>query len=361
MTFKSWYQERPPIYDIKKSYVDNLEHGPFFDSEFPKRQMPDPDLWIDFLGFPVASPLGVPAGPLLSSNWTKLAAELGFDIVIYKTIRSKPFPAHPLPNMIYVNTQDAPPAIRTELPAHSIEELGVTNSFGMPSMSPAFLMEDIARANEALVPGQVLVVSVVGTPRPNEDFFEDFVKTALFAREAGAKIIEANFSCPNVATKDGILYTNPDTVYQLGTKLVKALGETPLIIKVGLFQSDKQMREVLNAAAKAGIRAVSGINTVSMPVVNESGEPALGEKRKTSGICGGPIRESALKFIRTARNFIDEDKLDLCLMGCGGITTAEHFEQFLDAGANVAQSATGMMWDPLLAMRYHAKKGYAHA
>jgi hypothetical protein len=37
----------------------------------------------------VASRLGVPAGPLLDSNWTSFAARMGFDIVTYKTIRTQ--------------------------------------------------------------------------------------------------------------------------------------------------------------------------------------------------------------------------------------------------------------------------------
>jgi hypothetical protein len=50
----------------------------------------------------VASPLGVPAGPLLTSKWTDLAARLGFDVVTYKTIRSSEFAGHPVPNVVYL-------------------------------------------------------------------------------------------------------------------------------------------------------------------------------------------------------------------------------------------------------------------
>ena len=60
-------------------------------------------------------------------------------------------------------------------------------------------------------------------------------------------------------------------------------------------------------------------------------------------------------FIRDAAKIIAEQKLDLTLLGCGGIMRAEHFDDFLEAGAQVAMSATGFMWDPYLAMRYHAQ------
>jgi dihydroorotate dehydrogenase (NAD+) catalytic subunit len=59
--------------------------------------------------------------------------------------------------------------------------------------------------------------------------------------------------------------------------------------------------------------------------------------------------------VHTARDIITTEKLPLTLVGCGGIMKAEQFDEFLAAGVDVAMSATGMMWDPLLALRYHNK------
>ena len=94
MSFKvpKWYPQEPPIYDIRKTYLENADHGPFFNGPIPQRVLPPKEKWIDFLGFPVVSPIGVPAGPLLTSNWIALAGKLGFDIPTYKTIRSKDHP-----------------------------------------------------------------------------------------------------------------------------------------------------------------------------------------------------------------------------------------------------------------------------
>ena len=75
-----------------------------------------------------------------------------------------------------------------------------------------------------------------------------------------------------------------------------------------------------------------------------------------SGICGGPIRAAALDWVAQARKIIKEERLDLALVGCGGIMLPAQFDAFLEAGADVAMSATGMMWDPFLALRYHANR-----
>lgn len=364
MTLKTpWYQKLAPIYDIDKSYAENAAHGPFFEESYPERKFSPESEWIDFLGYKVASPIGVPAGPLLNSNWTTCAAQLGFDIVVYKTIRSEAYAGHPLPNMIYVDTKGqvnpskiGAKAFKIDSPPSSIEELALTNSFGMPSRDPEFLMRDIPKANDALQKGQVMVVSIVGSHRPDRSLFEDFKEAALLAKRAGAKIIEANFSCPNVDKKGGSLYTDPDVVYELGKLLVDAIHPIPLIIKVGLFVNDNQLRDVFIAAARAGIKSISGLNSVSMHVVDELGNPALGPERPTSGICGGTIRHAALDFIKKGSLINRKENLGLTLIGVGGIMKPAHFDDFLNSGADIAMSATGMMWDPLLAARYHEEK-----
>jgi dihydroorotate dehydrogenase len=368
-----WWPTHEAIYDINLSYLDNVEKGPFMNGmPVMKRKWKPKDQWIDFLGHKVASPLGVPAGPLLTSKWIDLSARLGFDVVTYKTIRSNEFAGHPLPNVVYVdgkavserlsggNSANAIPAI-TSIPTN-MEDLAITNSFGMPSRSRSFLEEDIPRSNACLEEGQLLIVSVVGTASHTNDkqmdasnFIKDFAETALFAKKCGAKVIEANFSCPNVTTGEGSIYTNPDSVFEIASAITQAIGDDcPLVLKVGTYKDEEVMTSVFKAAAKAKVKAICGINSVSMSVVSPTTqEPALGPARLVSGICGGPIRASAIDFIKKANHIIQRSQLPLTLIGCGGITEARHFTEFLDAGAKVAMSATGMMWDPYLAARYH--------
>ncbi len=358
---KNWYQDNPPIYDIEKSYEENAAEGPYFDGDIPERTMPPESEWKTFLGHKIASPLGVPAGPLLNSKWTTLAANLGFDVVSYKTIRSIKRVSHAMPNMVYVDTEAQLSADKThteltqatEKPA-DMTKLAVTNSFGMPSSSREFLVEDIAKAKAALQKGQLMIVSVVGTPGETEDLADDYVAAAEIALAGGAEVIEANFSCPNVVTGEGHIYTNPDTVAHIAKKLVAVLGDVPLVIKIGVFQDKALMREVLIAAAGAGVQAVCGINTIGMKVVDgEEKRPALGKGRETSGICGGPIFDEALRYTKLAKAINEEEKLGLTIMTCGGIVAPQQFDAILEAGADLAMSATGMMWDPYLAHQYH--------
>lgn len=346
-----WFPDHPPIYDIHKTYTENAEQGPFFNGPIPKREKPKQPL--DFLGYEVNSPIGVPAGPLLNSRWIALAAKLGFDIPTYKTIRSYAHPSHPLPNVLFVKSEKGDQVIVSDETPDDIAKISITNSFGNPSKSPDFLLEDIAKANDSLQKGQVMIVSVFGVPNQGVSYADDFARAASLAKEGGAKVIEANFSCPNIGKGEGSLYMSADTVYEFVKKMTAAIGSTPLLIKVGIFKDAKQMESVFLAAARAGARGVCGINTISKEILDRNGKPALGENRRTGGICGSMARSQALHFIEQASRINRQHKLEFTLLGCGGITLPEHFDLFFHAGAQFALTATGMMWDPYLALRYH--------
>lgn len=350
------------LYDIEKSYLENAEKGPFFSGTIPERKWPPENEWIDFLGFRLASPIGVAAGPLLNANWIDLAGQLHYDLVCYKTIRTKAHSGHALPNILYIEgenqfSHESGTVTQRLEPPTCLEHLAITNYFGMPSRSNEYLRSDIPEANRRLKNGQLMIVSVVGTPgNSHADFLDDFVATAVLAKECGAKLIEANYSCPNVGANGESLYLDSESVFRVTQAISRAIRPIPLIIKVGCYPHRALLQAALRAAEKGGAQAIAGINTLSKRVVSPSGEPALGPGRFTSGICGAPIREAALDFVRGCRSCLDEDKMDLKLIGGGGIVLPEHFDLFFAAGADISMTASGMMWNPYLAIEYRKLK-----
>jgi dihydroorotate dehydrogenase len=64
-------------------------------------------------------------------------------------------------------------------------------------------------------------------------------------------------------------------VASISSALVGALGNTPLIIKVGTFQDIELMKSVFKEAAKAKVSAICGINSVSMRVLNQGTQHQL--------------------------------------------------------------------------------------
>ena len=132
-----------PFYDPAKSYEDNFKYGPFgvfADGQITWTSDVQVEPQYDFLGFKINSPFGIPAGPLINGNFVKGALLKGFDIVTYKTVRSVQYPCHSWPNVLSVEVDGdltLEKASGKLVAKKSYEEpLSITNSFGVPSLSP---------------------------------------------------------------------------------------------------------------------------------------------------------------------------------------------------------------------------------
>ena len=127
-------------------------------------------------------------------------------------------------------------------------------------------------------------------------------------------------------------------------------------MKVGAFPNSDTMKTVLVAIARAGAQGVCGINSVKQLVLDTAGRPVFGVGREYAGVSGAAIRPLALSFVRQVSRFLQEEKLSLKLIAMGGVTQSHHFQEFLDTGADLALSATGVMWNPYIAMDFHREK-----
>ena len=346
------------LYDANKSYEENYSDGPFFSG--PKAERPEVKHKIKLWNWELNSPIGIPAGPLLNSNWIKFYAQMGFDIPVYKTVRSVAHPSHPAPNCVYVNPAQQiqlgeKPQLITVPKPEFLEELTITNSFGVPSKPSQTWMEDVKIANESLGDGQIMILSFMGTDGAGgRDLIADYAFTAAMAVDAGGKILETNYSCPNLCGgKAGAIYQDPDSSSQISKAIRNEIGSsTPFMIKIGNLPYE-QLKEVVKANLPF-VDGIAGINTMPGEVRNPDGTQALpGEGRLSSGICGSKIKAVSQDFVEKLVQIKKELNGDFVICGVGGIMTAEDFTERLNAGADIAMSATAIMWDPYLAQRYH--------
>ncbi len=347
------------VYDVNKSYEENYAHGPFFEGNVPERTLNEKQK-IKLWDFELNSPIGIPAGPLLNSNWIKFYADMGFDIPVYKTVRSTNQPCHPAPNCVYVDPENQialgtkPDLITTSQPKN-LENLTITNSLGVPSKEPKEWMEDVEIANKSLKDGQVMILSFMGTNgAEGRELIEDYAYTASMAKEAGGKILETNYSCPNLCGgREGAIYQDPETSSAISKAIREAIGpNVPFMIKIGNLPYP-QLKAVVEANLPY-VDGIAGINTMPGNVRKPDGEQALpGKGRLSSGICGAKIKEVSQNFVENMAKIKTELNGDFAICGVGGIMSAEDFQERLNSGADIAMSATAIMWDPFLAERYH--------
>jgi dihydroorotate dehydrogenase len=206
--------------------------------------------------------------------------------------------------------------------------------------------------------GQLLISSVVGTIQDGftqEDYYDDFAKTAALAASAGVQAIEVNLSCPNVAS-EGILCYNHDAVVSVCRKTKEAIGDIPLIAKVGYFSpGQQQILEQIVTDTTPYLAAFSAINTIPAAVVDEQGKQLLpGEGRLKSGMCGASIKWAGLDMVARLDALRKKFNLNYGIIGVGGVMTPADFQQYRAAGADVVQSVTAAMWNADLAAEIKA-------
>lgn len=347
---------KTPFYDPTKSYEENYERGPYgaFADATVYEQKGEPK--VDFLGFKVYAPFGIPAGPLLNSTFCKAAFDKGFDICVYKTIRSDIFPCHPFPNVLAIHPDGDLTFEKLKKPltadAMYTEPLSITNSFGVPSKAAPIWQEDVRKAVEAAGRGQVLVLSFMGTVRPHQsqqEFIDDYILAARLAGETGAKVLEANLSCPNIGN-EGLVCYDLDMTEKITKGVRKTIGDKKFVLKVGYFRDDAQL-ERLAEIAEAYADCISGINTLQAEVRDATGNQALpgSPARLRSGVCGAGIRWAGLDFVKRLREIREKKGFTFSIEGVGGVVNPKDYKEYRDTGADSVMSATGAMWNPYLA------------
>ncbi len=333
-------------YRIDESYDWNYAHAP---SQTPEVDVPPvPGQW-DFCGLPVESPLGMPAGPLLNGCWIAYYAALGFDALTYKTVRSSYRACYAPPNLLPVHAAslNANNGDVTEGPGSSW-----AISFGMPSKEPRVWREDIGWTRRRLKPRQVLAVSVVASPEPHwtlADMARDFAQLGRWAWDAGAQVVEANLSCPNVCSQEGMLYTSPESAQAIAAAMRAELGSrVPLALKIGLFSTGEQAEAVLEAVAPH-VDAIATTNSITARVRDANGRPLFDDLPR--GIGGECIRDGCQVELERIAGIVKRRGWNLKVIGVGGVSTASDVAARLGAGAHNVQLATAAMLDPLVAVR----------
>ena len=346
---------REPFYDPEKSYEENYEKGPFGAFQNPEKFQNQGDPKTDFLGNKVYLPFGIPAGPLLNGKYVKAALDMGFDIAVYKTVRTSTYPCYPHPNVVAVDFKGN---LSLEKGGEGLtskdnytEPLSITNSFGVPSTDPEIWQKDLADVVKYAGVGQVVVGSFQGTKKGDgnvEAFIKDFVLGARLVKETGAKVLEVNFSCPNEGTAH-LMCFDMVMVRRVSDAIKNEIGHNPLVIKIAYYDNQEALKKLISDVGNI-VDGISAINTIGAAVRKKDGEQALpGEGRLVSGVCGEAIKWAGRDMTKRLKGLREEIGVKFTIIGVGGVSSAEDFKKYRELGADAVMSATGAMWNPMLA------------
>ena len=202
---------------------------------------------------------------------------------------------------------------------------GLINAMGLPNPGIDEFVKEIHEAKNTLnVP---LIVSVYGFST------EEYAKVAKKAMNAGADAVELNVSCPHVKETGSEIGQNPKILTEVVGK-VKAVIDKPVFVK--LSPNVTSIAETAEAAVKAGVDALTAINTVkAMAIDTETTMPIL--SNKIGGLSGLAIKPIAIRCV-----YEIYEHVKVPIIGCGGITNWRDAVEFLLAGATAVQIGTAV-------------------
>jgi len=278
-------------------------------------------------------------------------ARLGYDILTYATVRSAFRPAWCLPNIRYVENQELI-AVTRRAPAAGVPTLAV--SLGEPSMEPDVWRKDVRRAKERIGRGQMLIVSVMGTPEPGRDadaLVADYARCAAWAAESGADAVEVHLAVPDPFTEQAqMIYENAMLAAHIVYR-VRASVAVPVLAKLGVFRSPRALHETATklAAWTSGFVLVHGFHR---RVLDDKGNPAFeGAGRERADVVGHDIFPIASRQVLEMLAWRRAGAWDRAVLAVGGVTTVERAQDLLREGADAALVATAAIFDPLFAAR----------
>ena len=191
---------------------------------------------------------------------------------------------------------------------------------------------------KANYPSKVIIASIMGRDEA------EWTQLARMAQEAGADIIECNFSCPHMA-KDGLgsdVGQNPELVASY-MRAVRRGATIPVLAK--MTPNLGNMEPPAIAAMEAGATGIAAINTVkSVMNVNLqtfSSGPDVRGRSSVGGYSGKAVKPIALRFIEAMKK---HPKLaNVPISGMGGIETWRDAAEFIAMGCETIQVTTAVM------------------
>lgn len=266
------------------------------------------DLSIEFCGIKCENPFFL-SSSVVASNFEMCAKalEMGWAGVVFKTIGFY-LPEEVSPRFDVISKENTP-------------FIGFKN---LEQISDHPLEENLKWMKELKekYPQKILIASIMGE---NE---EEWTELSKLVTEAGADIIECNFSCPQMIseTMGADVGQNPELVKKY-CEAVRKGTHIPILAKMTPNLDNMVIPAV--ASIEGGANGIAAINTIKsitrIDLDSFSPYPIINGKSSVSGYSGKAIKPIALRFIRDLGE--NKELKGVHISGMGGIENWEdaHF------------------------------------
>lgn len=300
-------------HDITLKAVNNLPNWLF------KQPVLKP---VQVLGLTFPHPVGLAAGLDKNGEYVTGLHKIGFSFLEIGTVTPKPQPGNPLPRLF-------------RLPeAHAL-----INRMGFNNEGVDVLVKNVQRTNFK----GILGINIgKNKDTPLNQAAQDYIY-CLQKVYAQASYITINISSPNTPQLRQLQEGDflQDLLQQLQLERQKLIQQyqkkVPLLIKISPDETADTVKKMVDLALQFDCEGIIATNTTAArTMVNH-----LLNGQESGGLSGAPLWEASLKTLQLVK---EEAGNALTLIGVGGIDSPEKALEKLQAGADLVQVYTGLIY-----------------
>lgn len=285
----------------------------------PKREFKSP---VSVMGIDFPNPVGLAGGFDRHCEYYPSLKKLGFGFIELGTITLNPQPGNSKPRIFRLPEAEA-----------------LINRMGFFSKGLDYALNQIQNTKYDGILG-ISIAKNFSTPIDEavRDYLSCLEKIYPFA-----DYIAINISSPNTPGLRNLQYGDYLNALLVALKeKQKQLTQiyhrkVPLVIKIAPDSSDVELKQIIECLLEREIEGVIATNTtLSREHVGE-----LRYADEQGGLSGKPLFEKSLSTVKYIKQIAQND---LAIIGCGGIMNATNALQMLEAGADLLQIYTGLIY-----------------
>jgi dihydroorotate dehydrogenase len=276
---------------------------------------------VELMGLKFPGPVGLAAGMDKDARHVDALARIGFGHVEIGTVT-------PLPQ----SGNDRPRLFRLKADRALINRMGFNNEGAIAAA--ARLKERVAG---------IVVGGNIGKNKvtPNEQAVDDYVE-CFTVLDPFVDYFVVNVSSPNTPGLRALQEKGPllEILSRLNT-LNERSRRRPILLKIAPDLTNEQLDDVVSVVQESGIQGVVATNTT----IERNGLNTSRNELDTigaGGLSGAPVRQRSTEVLRYLRSRLPKP---FVLIGVGGIDSAEAAMEKLDAGADLVQVYTGLVYE----------------
>ena len=283
--------------------------------EFKPEKNKDLSKTETLLGMNFKNRLGISAGLDKNGDFIQCLSNLGIGFLEVGTVTPRPQKGNPKPRLF-----------------RDIKNLSLINSMGFNNKGVHYLASQARKKNNACI----LAISIgKNFDTPIKEAITDYLFCLREVFEV-ADMITVNISSPN--TKGLRELQSPEKLPQLlgelkkeQLELSKIHGYKPLLVKISPDENEESLKEIAKDLISYEIDGLIATNTSQFD----------GKKGIKGGISGSKLLSESNRVLKMMRSYLGDE---FPIIASGGVTDLKSYEQKIEAGANLVQIYTGLVY-----------------